>query len=315
MLRILPFFLIPFLLFANPSKQKVWQNPWFTGPLLAPAASVNELKQLTWQPYLYVTCNFGAYNPHWKRQNIPNMWTVQPLLDITYGISSFMDLETTPAFSYQTRKGSSSIRLNDLPLFLGIQALRQKENTWIPDLRISLQAIFPFGQYDKANPKKFRTDLTGKGSYQTGITFAFQKTFKMAPEHYFRLRWSAASLLYSSVVHIHGISSYGGSPGTRGKIYPGKTYTFYLSGEYAMTHNWSFAFDTQYVYATKDHFSGRRETSKIVGLPSSQQISFAPAIEYNYSANFGIIGGTWLTLAGKNSVQFMSGIISAVITY
>ncbi|QVL57004.1 MAG: hypothetical protein KFB93_06380 [Simkaniaceae bacterium] len=315
MFRKLPFLLIPFLLFASPPKQKAWQNPWFTGPLLAPSPTVNELKQVTWQPYLFVTCNFGVYDRHWKRQNIPNMWIVQPLLDITYGISSFMDLEVTPAFSYQTRKGSSSIRMNDTPLYLGIQALREKENSWIPDLRISLQTIFPFGQYDKGNPKKHQTDLTGKGSYQTGINFDFQKTFNLAPEHYFRLRWSINSILYLSVAHIQGISSYGGSPDTRGKVYPGRVYTFYLSGEYTITHNWVFAFDTEYVYAIKDRFSGRQGDTDRVGGPTSHQISFAPAIEYNYSANFGIIAGTWFTLAGKNSTQFASGVISAVISY
>lgn len=315
MLRYLPLFLVPFLLFTIPSKQKEWTTPWFTGPILAPSASVNELKQVSWQPYLFVTCNYGEYNRHWKRENIPNLWVVQPLLDVTYGISSFMDLEVTPAFSYQIREGSSSIRMNDTPLFLGIQALRQEMNSWIPNLRICLQAILPFGQYEKANPKKSRTDLTGKGSYQAGINFNFEKIFELSSEHYFRLRWSVESVLYTSIVHIQGISSYGGNPNTNGKVHPGRTFTCYLSGEYTITHHWVFAFDTQYVYGGKDHFSGRRGGPDRVGGPPSHQISFAPAIEYNYSANFGIIGGTWFTLAGKNSTQFAGGVISAVITY
>lgn len=315
MLRYLPFFLIPFFLFASPPKQKICGDPWFTGPLLAPSASVNELKQASWQPYLFVTCNYGAYNRHWKRENIPNMWVVQPLLDLTYGISSFMDVEVTPAASYQTRKGSSSIRMNDTPFFLGIQALRQQKNSWIPDLRICLQAIFPFGQYEKANPKKRKTDLTGKGSYQAGINFNFEKMLEISPERYFRLRWSIESIVYTSIVHIQGISSYGGNPNTRGKVHPGRTYTCYLSGEYTMTHHWVFAFDTQYIYAGKDHFSGRRGGPDRVGESPSHQISFAPAIEYNYNMNFGIIGGAWFTLAGKNSTQFATGVISTVITY
>lgn len=315
MLRYLPLFLTPLLLFAGPPTKEVWKDPWFTGPLLAPSATVNELKQVSWQPYLFVTCNFGKYNHHWKREKIPNIWVVQPLLDVTYGISSFMDIEVTPAFSYQTRKGSSSIRMNDTPLFLGIQALRQKKDSWLPDLRICLQATFPFGQYEKANPKKQGTDLTGKGSYQAGINFNFEKIFEVSSEHYFRMRWSIESILYTSIVHIQGLSSYGGNPKTRGKVHPGRTYTCYLSGEYSITHHWAFAFDTQYVYAEKDYFSGRRGGMNRVGGLPSHQISFAPAIEYNYSANFGIIGGAWFTLAGKNSTQFAGGAISAVITY
>lgn len=315
MFRILPLFLIPFFLFASPSKQKVSRNPWFTGPLLAPSAIVNDLKVATWQPILFVTCNYGIYNRHWKRENTSNLWVVQPLLDITYGISSFMDIEATPAFSYQTRKGSSSIRMNDTPLFLGFQTLRQKENSWIPDLRITLQTTFPFGQHDKANPKKRKTDLTGKGSYQMGVNFDFEKLFFLASEHSFRLRWSAGSILYSTVAHIQGISSYGGSPDTRGKIYPGRVYTFFLSGEYMITQNWGFAFDTKYVYSTRNRFSGHRGGPGILGIQSSHQMSFAPAVEYNYSEHFGILGGAWFTVVGKNSVQFGSGAISVVVSY
>ena len=205
--------------------------------------------------------------------------------------------------------------MNDTPLFLGIQALRQKKNSWVPDLRIALHTSLPFGQYDKSNPKKHRTDLTGKGSYQSGINFNFQKTFEISSENYFRLRWSIESILYSSVVHIQGISSYGGAPGTTGKIYPGRNYIFFLSGEYTLTHQWVFAFDTRYDYTTKEHFSGKHSGIGGIGGPPSHQISFAPALEYNYSANFGVIGGTWFTLAGKHATQFMSGVISAVITY
>ncbi len=315
MLRKIVLFLIPFSLFATPSNDEVWTVPWFTGPLLAPSGSVNTLGQVTWQPYLFVTNNFGIFDNSWKRENSPNMWVIQPLLDLTYGIASFMDLEFTPAFSYQTSQGSSSLRMNDSPFSLGIQALRDHPGTWIPDLRIRLQITFPFGQYDKGNPKKHGTDLTGQGSYQSGINFNFQKTFKLAPEQYFRLRWSLLGILYPSSVHIEGISTYGGAPGTGGKIYPGRNYTFFLSGEYSITHNWAFAFDTQYVYSSHDRFSGRQRSSLSVGNPSSHQINFTPSIEYNYSANFGIIGGAWFTLAGKNSTQFFGGSISAVVTY
>lgn len=306
--------LIPALLLAAPKQEKPWTDPWFTGPLLAPSATVDDFKQITWQPYLFVTCNYGAFNSSWKGEKTPNFWIVQPLLDLTYGIGTFMDLEVTPAFSYQISQGSSAVRMNDTPLFLGIQALRQKQGTWIPDLRIRLQTIFPFGQYEKANPKKHGTDLSGSGSYQMGITFDFQKTFETSPEHYFRLRWSIESILYPTPVHVRGINAYGGTPHTSGKVYPGRTNTFYLSGEYTITHNWGFAFDTQYIYKTHDRFSGRTG-GESVGHPSSHQISLAPAIEYNYSANFGLIGGAFFSIAGKNATQFASGVISAVISY
>lgn len=314
MVKKLLLFFIPVLLFAAPKQEKPLTDPWFTGPLFAPGASVNPLKEVTWQPYFAVTCKYGNFNNSWKGEKTPNFWIIQPLLDLTYGIGHSMDIEVIPAFSYQISQASSAVRMNDTPLFLGIQALSQKEGTWIPDLRIRLQTIFPFGQYEKANPKKRGTDLSGSGSYQMGITFDFQKTFQTDPEHYFRLCWAIESILYPTSVHVQGVNAYGGTPHTSGKVYPGRNCTFYLSGEYTITHNWGFAFDTQYIYKTHDRFSGR-SGGKTVGNPSSHQISLAPAIEYNYSTNFGLIGGAFFTVAGKNATQFASGIISAVITY
>ena len=308
------FLILPVLLFAKAHHQEAWSSPWFTGPLLSPSASCNKLKEVTWQPYLFFTNTFGSFDNNWNRKNAPNMWAIQPLIDITYGIASFMDLETTLSFVYQSSGGSSSIRMNDTPLFLGFQALRQSEGSWIPDLRIRLQQVFPFGQYDKLNPKKNGTDSSGKGSFQSGISFDFQKTFEMAVEHYFRLRCSISGILFASNVHVTGLNAYGGSPDTDGDTAPGKTYTFYLSGEYTITRHWGFAFDTVYTLITPDHFSGTKG-NRPVGSPTSHQISFAPAVEYNYSETFGLIGGAWFTLAGKNASQFYSGIISAVITY
>lgn len=305
---------IPVALFAAPEETHPWTDPWFTGPLFAPGAVVNGSKEVTWQPYFSVTCNYGTFNHKWKGEKTPNFWVIQPLLDLTYGMGHSMDLEITPAFSYQTSQGSSSIRMNDTPLFLGIQALRQTEGSWTPDLRIRLQTLFPLGQYQKANPKKKGTDLTGSGSYQMGITFDFQKTFQTGPQHYFRLRWSLESILYPTPVHVQGINAYGGGPHTSGKIYPGRTNIVFLSGEYTITHNWGFAFDTQYVYKSHDRFSGH-SGGNAVGNPPSHQINLAPAIEYNYSANFGVIGGAYFSIAGKNATQFASGVISLVATY
>ena len=308
------FLLVPVLLLAKAPHENAWSTPWFTGPLLAPSASCNKLREVSWQPYLFFTNTFGTFDNNWNRKNTSDMWAIQPLIDITYGIASFMDLEVTPSFVYQTSGGSSSIRMNDTPLFLGFQALRQSEASWFPDLRISLHQIFPFGQCDKLNPKKNGTDSSGKGSFQSGVSFDFQKTFKMSVEHYFRLRWSISGILFASNVHVTGLNAYGGSPATNGDVTPGKTYTFYLSGEYTATRNWGFTFDTVYTLITPDHFSGTKGRS-LVGSPTSHQISFAPAVEYNYSESFGLIAGTWFTLVGKNASQFYSGIISAVITY
>ncbi|WP_420420724.1 hypothetical protein [Simkania sp.] len=293
-------------------------GPWFTGPLLVPAAECNPKGDTSWQPYIFVNNTFGEYDSHWHRQNTPNTWSVTPLIDVTYGLSSFIDIEAVASFVYNYSQGSSAVRLTDWSLFLGFQPLRDTPGTWEPNLRITLQQVFPFGQYKHLNPKKNGTDGTGRGAYQTGVNFTFDKAFHYATNKYFSIRWSLG-YLFAFPVHIDGLSVYGGAPDTSGKVFPGQTFIGYLSGEVQITQNWAFACDTEYLITRHDRFSGKPGTEDgekaLVGNPFSVSISIAPAIEYSYSENFGLIGGVWFSLAGKNASQFFGGVFSVVINY
>ena len=85
-----------------------------------------------------------------------------------------------------------------------------------------------------------------------------------------------------------------------------------IAMEYTLTRNWAFAADLFYVYSNKTKFSGT--TLAPIGRPSSEQLSFAPAIEYNWNINVGIITGAWVTLTGRNSSCFR-GSVTAVNVY
>lgn len=318
---ILLLLLLPLSLFAVQDvqpPQEAMLAPWFTGPLLVPGAECNPKGDTSWQPFIFVNNSFGEYDSHWHRQNTPNTWSVAPLIDVTYGLSSFMDIEAIASFVYNYSQGSSAVRFVDWNLLLGFQALRDTPGTWEPNLRITIQQNFPFGQYDHLNPKKNGTDGTGTGAYQTGMNFTFDKAFMYTAHKYLRIRWSLG-YFFSVPTHIQGLSVYGGAPDTDGKVYPGQFFIGYLSGEVQLTQNWAFAWDTEYIIKRHDRFSGNPGTEDgekaSVGNPVSVQISAAPAIEYNFSENFGLIGGVWFTVAGKNTSQFFGGVFSVVINY
>ena len=71
-------------------------------------------------------------------------------------------------------------------------------------------------------------------------------------------------------------------------------------------------------------FFWRRTTSSFVGalgydnveknakfaISSEKQATYAPAIEYNYNENFGIIAGYWFSTKGKNSPDFKSYVLA-----
>ena len=115
------------------------------------------------------------------------------------------------------------------------------------------------------------------------------------------------------MVHVHGLNSYGGGPGTHGKVRRGHAYSFDFGYEFSFTQRWVLALDVVYNYAQKTRFSGRATAP--VGGPFSDQLSLAPAIEYNVNENLGFLGGVWFTVWGRNSLNFLSGIFSFTYTF
>lgn len=307
-------------LFAYATVGDPWKKPWFTGPILALQGHTNPPNVLTVQPYLFFTTTYGKYDANWTSQRVTPLNAIECLVNATYGLTDFMDIEVLASFIYQNRGSANQVLWQDTSLLLGFQALEDNKYSWEPNLRIALQQVFPTGRFDNLNPKKRGTDESGAGSYQTGINFDFQKLFKLENGQFFRGRLCLQYLFLPLSVPIQGISIYGGTEKTRGTIKVGQTVTLITSGEYTITQNWVFAMDIQYQLKSRSRFSGKIGNSLMrnkerVGHPLFQQISIAPAIEYNFSKNIGIIGGFWFTLAGMNAPQFASGVISGVFTF
>jgi hypothetical protein len=119
---------------------------------------------------------------------------------------------------------------------------------------------------------------------------------------------------------VHGFNTYGGGFGTQGRVLPGNILQAIVSFEFTLSQNWVFAIDNVYTHTNATHFYGVLGTtaegvSASVGGPSSEQFSFAPAIEYNFSANLGIAAGCWFTAWGRNSTEFRSGVVNIDYTY
>lgn len=109
-------------------------------------------------------------------------------------------------------------------------------------------------------------------------------------------------------VNVRGINTYGGDVTTRGTVYPGNNLTLFSAIELSITQNFVFACDLVASFTDKSRFKGTTIAQN--HLPSSAQISLAPAFEYNFSAGLGLIFGSWFTLTGRNANQFFSGVIA-----
>lgn len=287
--------------------------PFYTGPLITGSANNVPPGYIDLQPYLYLTVNYAQFNSHRKSINTPDTYIINPLLLIQTGITKWMDFTVLPQGFFKFRQDQKSAQFGDLTAQLGFQLLR--ETPYQPSMRLILGEIFPTGNYQHLRPKKLGTDSTGSGTYITSFGLNLSKIFWWSLLHPISIRLSTQYNVQDVDAHVHSFNSYGGGHHTNGHVHVGNTLNADLGIEISITQRWVFATDFAYTYSNKSSFHGRQGTiapgiSAVNGLPSSDQFSIAPAVEYNVSKNGGFIGGVWFSVTGRNSPNFASLVLS-----
>lgn len=288
-------------------------NPWYTGPLITGSANNAPPGTGIIQPYFYVIDTFATYDNHRHSTNIPSIVTLNPLYLFQTGITTWLDTTVIVQGVFNEQSGIWGSNVGDTSWGIGLQL--RKETPYGPGIRLSISETFPTGKYDYLDPKKNGLDATGAGSYQTSFTLALGKVIWWNnPLHPMSVRFNAAYTA-ATVTDVHNFNAYGGGYGTDGKVNPGNSLNFDFGLEYSLTQRWVAALDVVYEYFNKASFSGIKGVDSqgmpaSIGAPSGDQLSFAPAIEYNPSDSFGYIAGIWFTATGRNAGRFVSGIFS-----
>ena len=291
-----------------------YADPWMTGPIIAASGHTLPEGHTNFEPYLFATDNMGFYNHQWHHMDSVKNITINPTMVLTQGLLKRLDVQLIAPYNINHKEGKTDSNVGDMSLILGFQLLEQSPKNWMPDLRITLQEGFPTGKYDNLSLSKNGTDTTGMGSYQTAIGLNFQKMHKFSDAHYLRAR---LTLIYTrtSDVGVAGPNSYGGGTGTTGTVNPGDKFTADLGLEYTLTQHWVPAIDFSYMGIGATSFRGAVGTASsgaaaTVGGPGEEQISIAPAIEYNFSSTMGLIAGVWFTVSGHDANDFVSGVVA-----
>ncbi len=305
------------------------QTPWFTGPLLS--GSGNTAKYGTWstQPYITGIERTGFYNSDWDYQSDDKLWVVDLALPMWVGFTRWTELKVTPVFGWNhDERGPSRWVFKDLFVHLGIQLYRDQlpTKTWLPSMKLSIRERIPTGKYRNLNPSKLGVDEGGWGSWITTLGFNASKVLYFYDFHFlnicFNMRYSIPASL-----HVKGFNTYGGGYGTDGTIYPEQTFQTSFALEYSLSRNWGISLDALANWDSKVRFKGNpgfvvSENPGFLplGIPMASEtkasflFTLAPAIEYNWSENLGLIAGPWFTVVGKNSPRFVSAIIALSYT-
>lgn len=297
-----------FLQHEESEQKKHETPPWFTGPLLAPSGYVIPKGHVNLEPYLFYTVNSGQYSNNWKPESITNFYTTVFEVPGQVGIANSLDFRFTPRMIWNRTEGENYVDIGDMTVGFDIQVFKENMKSWKPAAKLIVRTLLPLGKYEHMNPNKLGTDSTGSGSWFPAAGLALAKLFHFGEGvHYLNTRLSFGYYI-GTVAYVKGINTYGGDPTTKGRAYPGNVFTVDGAIEYSLTQRWVFAMDAVYTHNNKTRFSGK--TTAPVGGPSGEIFSLAPAIEYNFNINLGLIGGVWFTVAGRNTARFTSGVIA-----
>lgn len=289
-----------------------YPRPWFTGPLLCPSGYVVPVGHINIQPYYYLNYTTGYYTTSWKSQSIDTIRSEIIQIPFKFGVVEKMDFGFVPQVIGQYRKNQSSWGISDCVATAGFQLLNAEiEDPW-PAIKLGVRFVIPIGKYDKLNPKKLRTDIHGTGSYYPNVGLVFSKLQHLKGLHYLELRL-ASFYSFATNVTVKGRSLYYGKYIKKGMVNPGDLITCTFAVQYNFTRNWAFACDVFYKHQMKAKYSGPFDFNDQIlkdNSISSDNISISPAIEYNFTENYGLIAGSWLSVAGRNSLNFTSGVIA-----
>jgi hypothetical protein len=293
-------------------------NPWYTGPLITPSASMTPPGSVMWQPYLFFIDTYAAFDENRKSITIPNRFQLQaiPVL-VQTGITSTVDIQVIMSAVGNWSQDHQGGGFQDMSARIGF--LIAKEQLYTPQAKFSIGQTFPTGKYNHLNSNGLGLDSTGAGSWQTNFSLTFGKVLFWDTLHPFNARL-ALGYTIATPVHVKNFNSYGGGFRTKGTVFPGNNFSADLGLELSISQPWVIALDVAYTFTNQTHFHGIHGVTSTgapasVGGGYSDQLSLAPAIEYNFNDHNGLIAGAWFSVYGRNSSNFVSGIFSWCIVF
>lgn len=290
-------------------------DAWWTGPMLAPSAATLPRGHFLVEPYLYDVIVQGRYDQNGARQSAPSENGFGSLTYMLYGLTNGFTVGLIPTGGYnQVSDGpsSSGIGMGDLTIQGQYRLTQFHEGSRIPAMSFALQETLPTGKYDQLG--EHLSDGMGSGAYSTTLAVYSQTYFWLPNHRILRMRLDV-SQGFPNEVKLRDASVYGTSAGFRGNAKPGNSLFADLSSEYSVTRRWVLALDTAYRRNGNTRVSGNNiltstPTPVAFNTGPSDSFALAPAVEYSWKHNIGILLGTRLIVAGHNTAATISPAIA-----
>ncbi len=289
-------------------------DAWFTGPILAPSAATLPRGHFLLEPYLYDTTVQGSYDRNGTRRSAPQENEFRSLTYMLYGLTDRLTLGLIPTGGYNVVSGSGDggVELGDLTLDTEYGVTRFHEGSWHPATAVVVQETLPTGKCDRLGNRS--SNGLGSGAYTTTLGLYSQTYLWLPNERILRLRFNAAQAL-SSAVNLEGVSVYGTDADFRGRARPGSSTFVDAATEYSVTRNWVLALDATYRYNNNTRVTGYEAANPtpagiLMDSGSGYAVGVAPAIEYNWRHNLGVILGAYTIVAGRNTAATITPVVA-----
>jgi hypothetical protein len=293
-------------------------NPYYQGPLITPSASMTPPGVGNLQPYLFAKESYATYDKQRHSVSMPhNVTNVNPQVILQTGITDTLDIAVTVQGDGNWQAGHSGGGFGDVSAVIGFPITRQSR--YVPAIKFSIGESFPAGKYEHLSSNGLGLSATGSGSYQTIFGLCASKLLFWTTQHPLNIR-AYCGYVVPSKVKVEGFNAYGGGFGTKGTVRPGNTLNADLGIELSITQKWVLATDIVYTSTSLTKFYGYPGVGAdgkpaSVGTGYSDNLSIAPAFEYNWNANLGIVVGAWFSVYGRNSLSFASGVFTVSYTF
>jgi hypothetical protein len=286
-------------------------DAWWTGPMLANSAETLPPGHFLFEPYIYDV-----------RSSHDNAFGSRAY--ILYGLAQNLSVGVIPIIGYNRTgngSGSSNVGMGDFSVEAQYRLREFQEGSWLPTVAVQLMESFPSGKYDRLGDRP--GNGLGSGARATTLAINTQTFFWMPSGRILRMRLDV-SQTFSERANVRDVSVYGTDDGFRGHAQPGPSLSVDAAWEYSLTQRWVLALDLTYNHNGNTHVSGYQLADDASALPlpsvelnSGPGVSFglAPAIEYNWSPNAGLLFGTRFVFGNQRTTATVTPAIAFIYVY
>lgn len=280
-------------------------DAWWTGPMLANSAATLPRGHILIETYVYDVAVRSAFDARGTRRSVPESHGFGTQTYALYGLADRFSVGLIPTAGFNRPSvgpSSSGIRMGDIGGSAQYRLTSTDPCSRMPTMSVNVQETFPTARYDRLGERP--SDGMGAGAYTTTVSLYGQKLFWLPTGHILRSRLDMSQSL-SSAPRVSGASVYGTTTGFAGRAEPGAALYVDSSWEYSVTRSWVLALDVTYRHSRDSRAVGLDATGADVVLHSgaSEAFGLAPAVEYSWASNVGVLFGTRIIAAGRNSAR------------